>query len=63
MAPEYRAGWSLGAGEPPRSSPCSLTGVVLGVAFFLALSSLMRGSEKDFIKRVGGSIDVAWRPG
>jgi lipoprotein-releasing system permease protein len=26
--------------------------VVLGVAFFLAVSSLMRGSEKDFLKRL-----------
>jgi lipoprotein-releasing system permease protein len=35
-----------------RSTLVSLSGVVLGVAFFLAVSSLMRGSEKDFIKRL-----------
>jgi lipoprotein-releasing system permease protein len=35
-----------------RSTLVSLTGVVLGVAFFLAVSSLMRGSEKDFLKRL-----------
>ena len=35
-----------------RQTLVSLTGVVLGVAFFLAVSSLMRGSEKDFIKRL-----------
>ncbi len=35
-----------------RQSFVSLSGVVLGVAFFLAVSSLMRGSEKDFIKRL-----------
>jgi len=35
-----------------RQTVVSLTGVVLGVAFFLAVSSLMRGSEKDFIKRL-----------
>jgi lipoprotein-releasing system permease protein len=35
-----------------RPTLVSLTGVVLGVAFFLAVSSLMRGSEKDFIKRL-----------
>ncbi len=35
-----------------RQTLVSLTGVVLGVAFFLAVSSLMRGSEKDFIKRM-----------
>ena len=35
-----------------RSTAVSLSGVVLGVAFFLAVSSLMRGSEKDFIKRL-----------
>jgi len=33
-----------------------LTGVVLGVAFFLAVSSLMRGSEKDFIKRLATTV-------
>lgn len=35
-----------------RQTLVSLTGVVLGVAFFLAVSSMMRGSEKDFIKRL-----------
>ena len=35
-----------------RQTLVSLTGVVLGVAFFLAVSGLMRGSEKDFIKRL-----------
>lgn len=35
-----------------RQTLVSLTGVVLGVAFFLAVSSLMRGSERDFVKRL-----------
>lgn len=35
-----------------RQTLVSLMGVVLGVAFFLAVSSLMRGSEADFIKRL-----------
>lgn len=35
-----------------RQTLVSLTGVVLGVAFFLAVSALMRGSEKDFLKRL-----------
>ena len=35
-----------------RQSFVSLLGIVLGVAFFLAISSLMQGSEKDFIKRL-----------
>jgi len=35
-----------------RQTFVSLSGVVLGVAFFLAVSSLMRGSEKDFMKRL-----------
>jgi lipoprotein-releasing system permease protein len=35
-----------------RQTLVSVTGVVLGVAFFLAVSSLMRGSEKDFLKRL-----------
>ncbi|MFZ1539374.1 MAG: ABC transporter permease [Chromatiaceae bacterium] len=35
-----------------RQTLVSLTGVVLGVALFLAVSSLMRGSEQDFIKRL-----------
>lgn len=35
-----------------RQSLVSLMGIVLGVAFFLSISSLMQGSEKDFIKRL-----------
>ncbi|MDP4301266.1 ABC transporter permease [Leptothrix discophora] len=35
-----------------RQTLVSLTGVVLGVAFFLAVSSLMRGSEADFLSRL-----------
>lgn len=35
-----------------RQSIVSLVGIILGVAFFLAISSLMRGSEKDFISRL-----------
>lgn len=35
-----------------RQSIVSLLGIVLGVAFFLAISSLMQGSEKDFITRL-----------
>lgn len=35
-----------------RQTAVSLGGVVLGVAFFLAVSSLMRGSERDFIARL-----------
>ncbi|BBL72211.1 ABC transporter permease [Methylogaea oryzae] len=35
-----------------RQTLVSLGGVVLGVAFFLAVSSMMRGSEKDFVKRL-----------
>lgn len=35
-----------------RASLVSLLGVMLGVAFFLAVSSLMRGSEKDFVQRL-----------
>ena len=42
-----------------RQTLVSLTGVVLGVAFFLAVSALMRGSEKDFIKRL---VDNGDRP-
>ena len=39
-----------------RQTVMSLLGVALGVAFFVAVSSLMRGSEADFIKRL---IDTA----
>jgi lipoprotein-releasing system permease protein len=35
-----------------RQSVVSLLGIVLGVAFFLAISSLMQGSEADFIRRL-----------
>ncbi len=35
-----------------RQTVVSLMGVVLGVAFFMAVSALMRGSEYDFIKRL-----------
>lgn len=35
-----------------RQTTASLLGVLLGVAFFLAVSSLMRGSEMDFIRRL-----------
>ncbi len=35
-----------------RQTLMSLLGVMLGVAFFMAVSSLMRGSERDFIKRL-----------
>jgi lipoprotein-releasing system permease protein len=36
----------------PRATLVSLGGVILGVAFFLAVSSLMRGSEMDFLRRL-----------
>ena len=35
-----------------RQSIVSLFGIILGVAFFLAISSMMQGSEQDFIKRL-----------
>lgn len=35
-----------------RQTIASLMGVILGVAFFLAVSSLMQGSELDFIRRL-----------
>ena len=35
-----------------RQTLVSITGVVLGVAFFLGVSGLMRGSEEDFLKRL-----------
>ncbi|HQX46150.1 MAG TPA: ABC transporter permease [Steroidobacteraceae bacterium] len=35
-----------------RQTLVSLSGIVLGTAFFLAVSALMRGSEQDFIKRL-----------
>lgn len=35
-----------------RSTLVSLLGIMLGVAFFLAVSALMRGSEQDFLQRL-----------
>jgi len=35
-----------------RQSIVSLMGIVLGVAFFLAISAMMQGSENDFIRRL-----------
>lgn len=35
-----------------RQSLVSLSGIVIGVGFFLAISSLMQGSQNDFIKRL-----------
>lgn len=35
-----------------RQSLVSLMGIILGVAFFLGISSIMQGSEEDFIKRL-----------
>jgi lipoprotein-releasing system permease protein len=35
-----------------RQSIVSLLGIVIGVGFFLAISSLMKGSQNDFIKRL-----------
>ncbi|TAL35566.1 MAG: ABC transporter permease [Alphaproteobacteria bacterium] len=35
-----------------RQSLVSLAGIIIGVGFFLAISSLMQGSQKDFIKRL-----------
>lgn len=35
-----------------RQSIVSLLGIVLGVGFFLTISSLMQGSERDFIRRL-----------
>jgi lipoprotein-releasing system permease protein len=35
-----------------RQSFVSLLGIIIGVAFFLAISSLMQGSQRDFIKRL-----------
>lgn len=35
-----------------RQSIVSLLGIILGVGFFLAVSSLMQGSENDFIRRL-----------
>ncbi len=35
-----------------RQSLVSLMGIIIGVAFFLAIASLMQGSQNDFIKRL-----------
>lgn len=35
-----------------RQSFVSLLGIIIGVGFFLAIASLMQGSQKDFIKRL-----------
>lgn len=35
-----------------RQSLVSLSGIIIGVGFFLAISSLMQGSQKDFIRRL-----------
>lgn len=35
-----------------RQSLVSLLGIIIGVAFFLAISSMMQGSEKDFIEKL-----------
>lgn len=35
-----------------RQSLVSLLGIIIGVAFFLAIASLMQGSQNDFIKRL-----------
>ncbi len=35
-----------------RQSFVSLLGIIIGVAFFLAISSMMQGSEKDFIEKL-----------
>ena len=35
-----------------RQSFVSLLGIIIGVAFFLAISSMMRGSQNDFMKRL-----------
>lgn len=35
-----------------RQSVVSLSGIIIGVAFFLAISSMMIGSQNDFIKRL-----------
>lgn len=35
-----------------RQSLVSLLGIIIGVGFFLAISSLMQGSQNDFIKRL-----------
>ncbi|MGB5517770.1 MAG: ABC transporter permease, partial [Gammaproteobacteria bacterium] len=39
-----------------RQSLVSLLGITLGVAFFLTISSLMQGMEKDFIRRLIDNI-------
>jgi lipoprotein-releasing system permease protein len=46
-----RMAWAQLLGRK-RATLVALGGVVLGVAFFLAVSSLMRGSERDFLARL-----------
>ena len=38
--------------QRPRATSVSIVGIALGVAFFLAVSALMRGSEQDFLARL-----------
>jgi lipoprotein-releasing system permease protein len=38
--------------QRPRATVVSVLGIALGVAFFLAVSALMRGSEHDFLERL-----------
>src|SRR6516165_766200 len=42
----------LAVARGKRQTIVSLFGITLGVAFFLAVSAMMSGSEKDFIKRL-----------
>lgn len=51
MSPTLAIAYAHLAGRR-RQTLVALGGVVLGVAFFLAVSSLMRGSERDFLKRL-----------
>lgn len=51
MTLHFAIAWSHLRGRR-RQTIASLLGVMLGVAFFLAVSSLMRGSEADFIRRL-----------
>jgi lipoprotein-releasing system permease protein len=41
-----------------RQSVVSLSGIVLGVAFFLAVAGMMQGTENDFIKRLDNSPHI-----
>jgi lipoprotein-releasing system permease protein len=51
MALALDIAWAHLAGRR-RQTLVSIGGVVLGVAFFLAVSSMMRGSEREFLKRL-----------